>query len=445
MKIGKILLIAASLVISVNVSAQCDQDISLYREYFKQWKAAKFNPQSLNMQMVTSWRNVFINCPKAKQQTYLDGVDIIPYVFLNDKKYEAQREAYIDTLVMVFDNRAMYYPNSKTGSQIGEISGRKGLALQKWAPERTQQIFEALKKAIDLDGENVNIGFVIPYFTQIIKASKENIVEESLILDEYDRLMSIVDAKLSAATEASDDKTIESCNTNKAGLDALVEPYANCEDLIRIYTPKFEAEPENIDLLRKISNMLDKKNCDDSPLYLDVAKNMHKIDPSPESAYLIGKKLLKTNQYAQARPYLVEATQSDNVERAAQAYKYLAQICVVNKTFEQGRDYARKAAALNRNDGEPYIIIGTLYAESAKECGGGDSFYSKVAYWAAVDQFVKAKSIDPSIAEKANKYISAYSQNFPKVEDIFFHGFEEGQEYMVECWINEKTTVRASK
>ena len=117
----------------------------------------------------------------------------------------------------------------------------------------------------------------------------------------------------------------------------------------------------------------------------------------------------------------------------------------MNKNYEQGREYAKKAYALDKSNGEPFIIIGQLYAASAKDCGTG-SFYSKTAYWAAVDQFEKAKSVDASQASKANELINAYSHYFPTVEDIFFNGYEEGQEFILEnCWIKETTKVRAAK
>ena len=58
----------------------------------------------------------------------------------------------------------------------------------------------------------------------------------------------------------------------------------------------------------------------------------------------------------------------------------------------------------------------------------------------------KAKAVDPSIAKKANELINTYVHYFPAVEDIFFNGFEVGQDFTFdECWINETTKVRAAK
>ena len=83
---------------------------------------------------------------------------------------------------------------------------------------------------------------------------------------------------------------------------------------------------------------------------------------------------------------------------------------------EQGRTYARRAIELDKTDGEPYMILGYIYAASSKDCNV-NPLHAKAVYWVAVDQFQKAKSIDPSIAAKANEMIKEYSKLFPTSED----------------------------
>ena len=215
--------------------------------------------------------------------------------------------------------------------------------------------------------------------------------------------------------------------------------------MVRIYQPKFDATPNDIELLTKIAEVLEKRKCDNTDLYLAVAVNMHKINPSPESAYMIAKKYIAEEDYGQATTYLKQATQCENVEWAHQSYIYLVQIMNKNGNYEQGREYAKKAYALDKSNGKPFILIGQLYAASAKDCGTG-SFYSKTAFWAAVDQFEKAKQVDPSLAAEANRLINTYEHYFPTVESIFFNNYAEGQEFTLDnCWIKETTKVRAAK
>ncbi|MBE6338517.1 MAG: hypothetical protein E7068_06930 [Lentimicrobiaceae bacterium] len=449
MKFRRFLLLSLALFLAGNVTTQaqedCETDYSLYREYISHWKQAKYNPKNINQQMITSWRNVYNNCPSLRQNTYLDGVTIMTYAFIRPEKNAEIKDKYVDTLIMIYDKRAEYFPNGKNGSQVGNIMGRKGIDIFTWAPHRYEEAYNALKQAIELDGTNSNYAFINTYFTTVITMVKNGKLEESAILDEYDRLSGIVDYNIKVNTEMANEKVLNNFNETKANLDLAVQPYANCEDLVRIYQPKFDANPNDVELLTKIAQVLEKRKCDDSELYLAVAVNLHKVNPSPESAYLIGKKYLAEKDYNQATKYLLESTKSENTDWAHQSYIYLAQIMNMNKNYEQGRTYARRAYELDKSNGEPFIIIGQLYAASAKDCGSGD-FYSKTAFWAAVDQFEKAKSIDPSLKDKANELINAYVHYFPTIESIFFNGFEEGQDFTIEgCWINETTKVRAAK
>ena len=115
------------------------------------------------------------------------------------------------------------------------------------------------------------------------------------------------------------------------------------------------------------------------------------------------------------------------------------------KSFSKARDYARIAAKQKPNWGEPYLLIGRLYASSGPLCGPGRGWDSQIVVWPAIDKWKYAKSIDPSAAAEANKWINQYSQYMPNVEDIFIRGLSEGQSFRVPCWIQENTTIRAAK
>ena len=442
MKLRKVLFLGAILCMSSLAFAQnseCDADISVYREAFKQWdgKASTANPV-----MIQAWRRVFLNCPGYKERTLTDGTKIVNNALIKSTKDEALKEKYIDTLVMVYEARIQYFPKTKAGNQIGNIKGRMGLDLMAFQ-SRMEQAYQALKDAIDIDGNNANYAFIDGYFTTIINMVKAGKLDESLIIEEYSRLMDIADFNIKRYAEEGNEKLLGNYTQTKENLEGMVQPYANCEDLVRIYQKKFDADPDNIELLNKIATVLSARNCDKTDLYLAVAIKLHKLNPSPESAYFIGKRYLADQEYTKAISYLLEATKSQDVKSAQQAYKYLAQIMLKEGKGEQGRAYARKAIELDRTDGEPYMIIGYLYASSGKDCSV-NPLMAKAVYWAAVDQFVKAKTVDPSIAAKANEMIRDYSKMFPTSEDAFFYNVFEGDEYQVECWINETTKARFS-
>jgi len=110
----------------------------------------------------------------------------------------------------------------------------------------------------------------------------------------------------------------------------------------------------------------------------------------------------------------------------------------------RARTYANEAHEVNPTDGRPLILIGEMYAASADQCGDND-FTKKTAYWVAVDMFQQAARAaeDPVVQDRAMQMANIYRQYFPIRDDIFFHGYSEGESYRVGCWINRSTTIRA--
>jgi len=146
----------------------------------------------------------------------------------------------------------------------------------------------------------------------------------------------------------------------------------------------------------------------------------------------------KKKQFSKAADFYKKAIEltEDNEVKA----KYYYELAVVSSSSPaSARAYALKAAGFKSGWGKPYILIGKLYASS----GCGDDKFSKSAvFWAAVDQFVKAKSVDASVAGEANKLIAEYKKYFPGKEDAFAYNVTECSEVKIECWINTTTKAR---
>lgn len=126
----------------------------------------------------------------------------------------------------------------------------------------------------------------------------------------------------------------------------------------------------------------------------------------------------------------------------AEVYFEVANIEYNNGNCSGAKKYAESALAANPNHGSSHLIIAFCYASSTGSCTG-DKIDGRSAYWAAVDRAYKAKSVDPSVTEKANEMINKYSAGFVTKADAFFKGFtyEEGASYTVPC-LGVSTTVR---
>jgi tetratricopeptide (TPR) repeat protein len=207
---------------------------------------------------------------------------------------------------------------------------------------------------------------------------------------------------------------------------------------------RFDADPQDIENLRKITSILDKNKCTDSDLFMKATDNLFKLDPNPQAAYMMALIYDKNGNYDKAAKALEDVVRlTDDDDLKYKAIINLTKMLIKQKEYAQARDQARKALQMRPNSGEPLLLIGGMYAMSSDICGD-DEIAKKSVFWVAVDKFNEAKRIDPSVAEEANKLISTYRQYFPADERLFFHNLKAGDSYRVECWINETTTIRTS-
>jgi tetratricopeptide (TPR) repeat protein len=426
-------------------SVTCVMNLSLYHEFYKQWKNSKYKNNGV-IDAQTPWRWVFENCPRASENIYLEGATMVKYRI--KKATEDTKQGLIDTLIMVYDRRLEFFPY-KHGTippkpQKGKVLGRKGTDIYKVDPSAYAMVYETLKESVSIEKEKSKSAVFVYYFRATTKMAQKGKIDTAIIVDVYDELSGYIEHNIKHYHEKANTKKEEEWINIKGNIDNTFEPFAQCNDLVRVYQQKFDLDPNNVELLKKITSILDKKKCVEDPLYFETCVNLHKLEPSPESAYLIGKMLLIQKRYKEAIPYMEEAITMENQDKVDDAYLFLAEIFRSTGNYSRARSMALEAAKINTEDGSPYVIIGDMYAASAKDCGT-DDLTKKVAYWAAVDKFNKAKKVDSSLTELMNKRIKSYQAHFPPTEVLFFHALKEGESYTVGCWINEVTKIRAAK
>lgn len=416
-------------------SVSCIENNSLYYEFFKQWKQSNYKNEAWK-DAFSPWRWVFTNCPASSKNIYLHGERLVESVIKSETDKD-RKEKYIDTLMMVYDKRIQYF------NEEGKVLGKKGSDLYKLRPSAYEESFNILKKSIELENNKSSGESLIYYFRSAEKMVKAGKADTAILVDIYDQTSGIIEYNLANSKKESTKKKWENI---KGNIELTFEPWAKCTDLISLYTIKFNETPDDIELLKKITKILDKKGCTDSDLFLQALEKLIELEPEPsaKSAELLGKLYIKREQFIEAAKYLEQAAQlqEDNNERADVNY-LLANVYFQNKRLADARAQCYEVIKVRPNDGKAYILIGDLYASSAKQCGDGD-FFSKVAYWTAVDKYIKAKNVDPEVAELARSKINTFTQYFPATEQIFFHDLKEGDSFTVECWIKETTKVRAS-
>jgi tetratricopeptide (TPR) repeat protein len=408
-------------------STACVQNLSLYIEYFKQ----ENYPDAL-----IGWRKAIKICPRSTESLWINGVKI--YQELIDKESDdAKKEALIDTLAWVYDQRIEYF-GRKDGKE-GYILGRKGSDILKYRKDDPKQAYAMLRKSLELQGNDMEAGASIYLYKAAYDMYRNKEADKALLFELYDVLGSAVEYNIANQTDARMKGAFETAQVN---IDKMFSTVAECPDLIEIYTPKFQANPSDERLLRQILKTFDKRDCTSEELYQKAAVALYAIDPSATAAYAIANGDPKKDNYSKALEFYTNAmNQAEDDELKAKAITQAAKTSLILGNYMKAKSLANDLLRLNPNNGEAYIIIGDAYAKGRSECGTNEC-ESRAAYWAAVDKYYQAKSVDPSVAETAQSRINTYSAQFPKKEDCFFHGINEGTTYTFNCWIGETTTVR---
>ena len=407
-------------------SLACVRNLSLYSEYFRQG----------NFKLAYgSWQEAMEICPKASVNLYIHGRTILRNHHSNETD-PMRRDMLVDSILWLFDKRIDMF------GREGFVLGRKAVDIYLLRPEKVQKIFELSTRSIEMEGKDSGADVLtinLQTATSLAQAGIKNPVE---IFEIYDRAIKIIDYNI-----ANNPQQANVYQRTRTQIESLFRPYSTCKTLVKAFAPRFEEAPEDIELLEQITSMLDDSDCAEEELFYKATKNLHRLKPTASSAFLMGRLENNQNNYRQAIDYFSQAAElyeeEDDQRYRALMLKSELQFRQLERHSE-ARASALKAANINPDDGRPYILIGEMYASTAEKCGD-DDFTKRTAYWAAVDKFIQARNTDsnPVVVERANQLIDAYSLYFPDGETIFFHGYEEGDSYRIQCWINETTRVRA--
>ncbi len=417
-------------------SIKCLKNLSLYNEYYKQ----KNFPDAL-----VYWQQVYDECPKATSNIYSHG-ETMHKVLLGKEKDPVKKEELYNKLMSIYDQRIKYFGNSKKYPE-SYILGKKAIAMLKYKgadSDIVKEAFVLLNKAITERGVKTQSAVIITFMTTTVSRYKDGDVDEVTVVNNYNTASTVLSKKIQISK--GDRKT--EYEGYKKMIDKLFASSgaASCANIEKIFGPQLAEHADNEDWLERLNYLLEKSGCDDSELFFNTSELLYKIEPTASSAYGLFKMNLQTNNIENAKQYLKEAInlEEDDIQNA-KFHTKLALLYLSEKRYKDVKTTSVNAIALNPNCGTAYILIGKAYAASAN-IYGKNAFEHSTVYWAAVDKFVKAKRIDPSITDEANNLISIYSAHFPNKEEIFFQKeVTIGTSYKIGGWINETTKVREKK
>ena len=434
-KLTLILLAAMAVFSSQKVSAQgkfgadsaeCIKYLSYYQEYYKQKNYESALP---------NWRKAYALCPAtASQNMFVHGTTLMTRVY-NATKTPAGREAVVDTILMLQDQRMATYPQKRD-----DILNNKGQYIVKYRGNNAAYTYKNLSEIVKEMGAKANGSLQVNLLDAAIALYRENQLSADEVISVYDMVTANVENAIAKNPAETEDNLKVKATIESLFADSKV---ASCENLINIFGPRFQADPTNLQLVSNIVRLMNSaEDCASNDLYLNAVTAMHKLDPSYRSAYSLYRLNSAHNNVAEAAEYLQQAIDAEESDAALDAqYNYeMAAFCYKNGMRGKAAEAARKAIDLdNGYAGKAYLILGNLWASAT--CG--DTVDKWARYWVATDYYQKARSVDPTVADDASSSISNVSRYYPEASEAFMYDLTKGQSYTVSCGgLSATTTVR---
>ena len=424
-------------------SAECVKYLSFYNDYYKQFNnKASANRGAAFEDAIRNWRKAYAVCPgTASQNMFQHGSNLLLEQISRSSGNPAYVSALADSLINLQNERLQYYPRSKNRVSV---LNNKGNYIVRFKGNDKKYVYNEIGSIIKELGGNTNPMLLVNYLQSAIELYRGGEFSADQVIAAYEKAGEVLDS----AKPANDDEVAANAKVRSDLESVFAESkVADCDNLISIFGPRYEADPNNVALVSSIVKLMSgAANCLDNDLYLKAVTSLHTNAPSCNSAYFLYKLHAARGNSAEAVKYLQEAIDSpESADEADAQYNYeMANYCLKNGLKGKAFSAAQTAAQLGYGfTGKAYFLIGTLWGSTP--CGGNE-VTSRARYWVAVDYLQKAKNADPSLEADANKLIGSYSAYYPQAAEAFMYDLTAGQSYTVSCGgMTATTTVRVSR
>ncbi len=402
-----------------------------------------------------NWEKAYTIAPAANGKNYLhyaDGRKILKIKF-DESSDEAQKQELLDRILKLYDEQITCYGED---GQEAYLTGRKAYNVfyyyQKYVPNPDDMLQGALEKTVKLAGNDIEDIILVPYATVVVNQFANEKMDKAAARGVYDELNAIADYNI-ANNAAVADRWTQAKDAMNGVFNRIERNIFDCDYFVNKLEPAYRQDADNIELIESTIRDLKRQGCDDTVPLLKELEGKYAVWAQKENASRvaefeannpasIAKKLYDQGDNAGAIAKYQEAADAETDPEKKAGYMFsIASIQGRKlKQYSTARSTALAAAKMRPNWGRPYMLIGDLYASSARSCG--NDWNQRMAVLAAIDKYAYGRSIDPSVADEAGNKIGKYAGSKPEKKDGFMQGIKEGDTAKVGCWIGE--TVRVS-
>ncbi|MBQ1698826.1 MAG: hypothetical protein II075_13200, partial [Bacteroidales bacterium] len=258
-------------------TATCIRLLSTFQEYVK---------QNALEEAYTSWTVLFKEFPKCGQSIYSNGVNIVKKK-MQVAKNGAEQQVWVDTLMMVYDQRIKHFAASSKLYGEAYLLGRKGVDLAKYRKGAIELAYDILMKSVNLGGKDSEYAVIQTAMQSTIAMYSAEKIDAAQVVENYLKFSDLLaqkkadeKAKIAAATDDKAKKKAESdletCGQVEGGVLGLFSnsTAAQCDVLVNAFSGKFKENPNDMDLCNKIVKICTSKGCTDSQLYEDAVSKL---------------------------------------------------------------------------------------------------------------------------------------------------------------------------
>lgn len=259
-------------------------------------------------EMYENWKWLIDNAPIATVSIYARGAVMLGELIKSESD-AGKKKQYLDELMGLFDTRLKYLkylnasvPEGKRGRATeGDVLIAKanyyhiygyGVDGDQYTYNKIYDMYAKGIKAINEEGGREVKGAYIQYFfsvsNELYKLSNDYYREQ--FLNDYLESKEVCEKMLQLAKEESDpekaQRIVEEYDRPLAVIEQVFAESgaANREQLIAMFTPKVEANKQNLNYLRSAMTVLSANECDDTEVYYKAAEYAYQIEPTYESA-----------------------------------------------------------------------------------------------------------------------------------------------------------------
>ena len=322
-----------------------------------------------------SWKWLINNAPYAISGIYKGHAPFMLYQLIIAEADQAKKLEYFNDLMFMFEKRAARLDTLNSmekrdnlKSTLGDVLAIKADYYNWTAPSTPNSGYtlnqsyknysEAIKMINEKGGREVE-GTVLQNFflasNEMYKNAPNTLREQYLqdYLDSKDACENMLQLAKEAQAAGETDKAQKLLQKYEGPLALIEQTFtqsgaADREQIVAIYTKKFDAYKSDIAKLNSSINLMAQNGCDNDSIYFVYAKAAYDLQPTFASSIGLAQKAQKDGKATEALSYYDKALElaSDDATRGKICIK-VAQALISSGGFTKGEEFINKAIEYN--------------------------------------------------------------------------------------------------